>query len=315
MIVYYFYHMKRKTIPYYLVDVFTDRRFGGNQLAVFIDLDDSLDHDEMLRIAKELNLAEITFVKSNSEDYRFHIRIFTTEYEVPFAGHPSLGTAYIIAQHLVSKPVSEIILEVIEGDIPIAITNPSDLDQSQYIMEQVQPRFFEEYHAHGIFQALNISKALLNPKLPIQSVSTGLEYIIIPLTSLSAIQNIQLDNVGTIKWLIDNQLHKSNSHSGRTTSFFFFTSETVDPANDYHVRMVCIESERLVEDAATGSANGCLLAYLLRHAQAKIEATVEQGYAMGRPSLLHLNGEKNDDGYSIKVGGQVVAVAEGQWYV
>jgi trans-2,3-dihydro-3-hydroxyanthranilate isomerase len=307
--------MEQKTIPYYLVDVFTDKRFGGNQLAVFIDLDDVLDHDEMLRIAKELNLAEITFVKSNSDNYRFHIRIFTTEYEVPFAGHPSLGTAYIIAKHMVEKPVSEIILEVAEGDIRIAISNPSDLGQSQFTMEQVQPQFYNEYHAHAIFQALNIPKEYLNPKLPIQRISTGLEYIIIPMISIDAIQNIQLDDINAIRWLKEQKLHRTNSHSGRTTSFFFLTSETIDPTNDYYVRMFCIESERLVEDAATGSANGCLLAYLLRHTQSSIKATVEQGYSMNRPSTLHLSGVINDGTYTIKVGGQVVPMAEGRWYI
>ena len=307
--------MKQSTIPYYLVDVFTDKRFGGNQLAVFIDLDDLFDHDMMLQIAKELNLAEITFVKSNLEDHKFHIRIFTTEYEVPFAGHPSLGTAYILCKHMVNKPVSEIILQLTEGDIRIAITNPINLERAQFVMEQVQPRFFDEYHAHSILQALGIPKEYLNPKLPIQRISTGLEYIIIPLISIDAIQNLQLNEGNTIQWLKEHNLHKTNSLSGRTTSFFFLTSETIDPTNDYHVRMFCIESERLVEDAATGSANGCLLAYLLRHFRQKLEATVEQGYAMGRPSILYLSGITDDGTYTIKVGGQVVPIAQGQWYV
>jgi len=307
--------MENKAIPYYLVDVFTNRKYGGNQLAVFIDLDDVLGHDEMLCIAKELNLAEITFVKSKKEDNRFHMRIFTTEYEVPFAGHPSLGTAYIIAKHMVDRPTSELILEVTEGDIQISISDPVNLELSQFTMQQVQPRFYEEYHAHGLLTALRVPREDLNPKLPIHRISTGLEYIIIPMTSINAMQNIQLDELHTIQWLKDQKLHKANSHSGRTTSFFFLTSETIDPANDYHVRMFCIEAERLVEDAATGSANGCLLAYLLRHSKPIIEATVEQGYSMGRPSLLHLSGNKENGHYTIKVGGQVVPMAEGQWYI
>ena len=110
-------------------------------------------------------------------------------------------------------------------------------------------------------------------------------------------------------------MHKSNSPTGLSTSLFFFTKETVEPNNQYHARMFCVENEKLVEDAATGSANGCLLTYLLKYQDSPVEAIVEQGFEMGRKSYILLNGNKSNESYQLKVGGQVQSISQGKWMI
>jgi len=109
--------------------------------------------------------------------------------------------------------------------------------------------------------------------------------------------------------------YKTNNKSGLSTSFFFFTEETVDGDNDYHARMLCIENDNCIEDAATGSANGCFLAYLLKNVKPLISVKVEQGFHINRLSFLLLDGSLSNTGYDIRVSGQVVSVGSGMWHI
>lgn len=302
------------SIQYYLVDVFTDTKYGGNQLAVFVDYENKVSNDEMLSIARELNFSEITFIKNNLNDEKFEVKIFTPEYEVPFAGHPSLGTAYVISKYLIAKPKKQITLALEYADINIQLSDLEVLENCQFKMKQAQPIFYKNYDYRKLARALNLNIALFDTTKIIEEVTTGLPYIIIPVKSLEAINTIELNANNYEEFLLKNQLHKTNNPSGLSTSLFFITEETINPKNNYHARMFCLEQGEIMEDAATGSANGCFLAYLLKYEAKIIKATVEQGFKMKRKSHIYLNGEATKKCYNIYVSGQVVEIGSGKWF-
>jgi len=302
-------------IKFYILDVFAREKYAGNQLAVFVDLEKQLSPEQMLQMTREINFAESTFIRSIEADGSFVVRIFTTEYEVPFAGHPTLGTAYILARHFSEKPVQEIVLRLKKGDIPVQIDNPQDLNASRFTMQQVQPEFGSLFDAQTVSEAFDIPLASFDASMPIQDVNTGLPYLIIFLKDLKSIGKLKLNADKVEQFLRQEKLFKSNNPRGLTTNLFFVTRETVEEHHSYHTRMLVLEDESIWEDAATGSANGCFLAYLLKHDKPIQSAIVEQGFEMGRKSILHLNGTRNANEYIIKVGGQVVPVSEGMWMI
>lgn len=300
-------------LTYYLLDVFTSKKYGGNQLAVFIDFENSASTEQMLAIAKELNFPEITFIKSNTNNQEFEVRVFTPEYEIPFAGHPLLGTAFVISKYLLSTPKKRIALKLAHATINIDLNAINDVDNSLFTMTQSAPQFLATYSHQEIIDGLGIESAILDVQKPIEEITTGLPYIIIPVINLTALNRIKLNAQTVINFLTMINRYKSNSDTGLTTSLFFVTSETAEQVNNYSGRMFCVEHENLVEDAATGSANGCFLAYLLTHDAQNISATVEQGFQMKRKSYIHLDGTLKNSQYHLRVGGQVVCLSKGRW--
>ncbi len=302
-------------ISYHLVDVFTSVKYGGNQLAVFVDFEDRASDKDMLTIAKELNFSEVSFIKSRKSDENFEVRIFTPEYEVPFAGHPSLGTAFVISKYLLPHPKEQITLNLKHGTIRIQLSSTTNLDQSQFTMEQAAPEFLATFTHEEIAQGLHLEKEMLDFSRPIEEISTGLPYIIVPIKSLEAMDQIQLHAQTVIDFLTQKKKYKTNSATGLSTSLFFVTEETFEKENHFNSRMFCVENGGLIEDAATGSANGCFLAYLLKHQSSRVSAVVEQGFQMGRKSYLYLEGQLESDRYHIHIGGQVVDVSQGRWSI
>ena len=301
-------------IPYYIVDVFAENKYGGNQLAVFIDLENQLTDAHMQAMTREINFAESSFIKMQNGDNKFVVRIFTPEHEVPFAGHPSIGSAYVISKFILKEALPKIILELKHADISISIDDTKNLNDSVISMQQAQPEFREFFSPDEISKELKIPLSNIDLHLPIQEISTGLPYIIIPLKNLKAIENLNFTYADLQIFLEKRLKYKTNSSTGHSTSFFFFTSETYDKKNQFNARMRLLENDRLSEDAATGSANGCFLAYLLKHTSEKIVATVEQGFQMGRKSFLYLNGAVSENKYDIHVGGKTQLVSEGFWF-
>lgn len=304
-----------KNIEFYIVDVFAPKKYAGNQLAVFFDLEQQLSADRMLAITREINFAESTFITSIEADGSFGVRIFTTEYEVPFAGHPTLGTAYMIAKKLLRAPSNVLTLRLKKGDIPVHIENPDNLEASRFTMQQAQPDFGATFDSELLSTSLGIQMNDLDPSMPIEVVSTGLPYLIVFLKDLSVIKKLKLNNEKVETFLRSQKLHKVNSTTGLTTSLFFVTKETEQQHHQYHSRMFVLEGESIWEDAATGSANGCLLAYLLKNFNSPVSAIVEQGYEMGRESILYLDGIRHENEYILKVGGRVVPISEGKWTI
>ncbi len=302
-------------IKFYMVDVFAREKYAGNQLAVFLDLEQKLSMEQMQQMTREINFAESTFIRSIENDGSFGVRIFTTEYEVPFAGHPTLGTAYILAKHLSSKPVNEIVLRLKKGDIPVVLSNANQLEESRFTMQQVQPEFGVTFDARTISNAFDIPIENFDVSMPVQDISTGLPYLIIFLKDLESIGSLKLNAERVEAFLTEEKLFKTTNARGLTTNLFFVTRETLEKQHSYHTRMFVLEDGNIWEDAATGSANGCFLAYLLKYVNSSQSAIVEQGFEMGRKSILYLDGARQQDQYTLKVGGQVVPVSEGHWSI
>lgn len=304
-----------KKINYYIVDVFASNKYEGNQLAVFLDTDNQLSETDMQQITREINFAETTFIKEIKPDHRFVVRIFTPEHEVPFAGHPSIGTSYIIAKFISPGVGNKLTLELTHSDLDISILSPDNLDESIFYMRQAQPEFRDTFTTEEVAEELGIRPDGLDTSYPIQEISTGLPYIIIPLKNRAAMETIPLTYDSLKAFLLARNKYRTNSITGHSTSVFFFTKETYELESNYNTRMMLLENNRLSEDAATGSANGCFLAYLLTYQNEKISATVEQGFQMGRKSYIYLDGNVADGHYEINVGGRIKLISEGVWYV
>ena len=173
---------------FYIVDVFAERKFEGNQLAVFI-CEEALFEAEMQKIAKEMNYSETTFITSKEN---YDVRIFTPEVELPFAGHPTIGTAYVIQQELIKGNVKTILLNLKIGPIPVLFKYKSGKPDLIW-MEQNPPTFGRFFDTESISQILNLEESDIDDRFPIQEVSTGGPFIIVPLKTLDALKRAKVD--------------------------------------------------------------------------------------------------------------------------
>ncbi|MFX1411806.1 MAG: PhzF family phenazine biosynthesis protein [Promethearchaeota archaeon] len=284
---------------FYIVDVFAERKYEGNQLAVFT-CQEPLTDSQMQRIAKEMNYSETTFITS-FENYE--VRIFTPETELPFAGHPTLGTAYVIQQEFIKGKVKTIPLKLKIGQIPVLFKYKGDF-VTEVWMEQKEPTFHGFFAPDLIAKILNLKEDDIDKRFKIQEVSTGVPTIIVPLKSLNALKRAK----------INKDLYYDLIENTKAKTILIFCPETYDKNNDLNVRFFA-DFYGVPEDPATGSANGCLAAYLVRHEyfiKKYINIRVEQGYEIGRPSLLLLRAEEKEGKFYVSVGGKVVIVAKGE---
>ncbi len=284
---------------FYIVDVFAERKFEGNQLAVFICEHELLD-SEMQKIAKEMNYSETTFITS-TENY--DVRIFTPEVELPFAGHPTLGTAYIIQQELIKSNIEMITLNLKVGPIPVLFKYKSG-NVDEIWMEQNQPTFGKFFGTELFSDILNLNEEDIDNRFPIQEVSTGLPFFIVPLKTINILKRARVDREKFF------DLQKKTE----AKNILIFSSETYNKGNDLSVR-VFTNYVGIPEDPATGSGNGCLAAYLVKYqyfGKNNIDIRVEQGYEVGRPSLLLLKAQGTEGAISVSVGGKAFIIAKGQ---
>jgi len=292
-------------LPFCIVDVFAEEKYAGNQLAVVREAE-VLSASEMQRIAKEMHFSETSFILSDKKQSGgYDVRIFTPETELPFAGHPTLGTAYIILQEIIKKQVKKVTLNLKLGQIPLTPTYHAQGQLDILWMKQKQPTFGQTFKAETIAPVLNLSVADIETIFPIQEVSTGVADIIVPLKTLSAVKRAKIDK-DKYAQLIENIEAKS---------IFIFSPETYHSRNHLNARMFA-DYYGVPEDPATGSANGCLAAYLVKHQyfhQSEINIRVEQGYEIGRPSLLLLKAKQSKNGrIDVNVGGKVIPIAKGE---
>jgi trans-2,3-dihydro-3-hydroxyanthranilate isomerase len=290
---------------FYIVDVFAEEKYAGNQLAVFRS-GNALTDNEMQRIAREINFSETTFILSETKrDGGFDVRIFTPGEEVPFAGHPTLGTAHIIRTEILSqKNASEIKLNLKVGQIPVSF-NGSVGQETICWMRQIEPVFGETINAKIISEVFNFNTNDIDERFPIEEVSTGLPQIIVPLCGLDALKRARVNKDKYFEF-IQNRWAKP---------ILIFCVEPHNPQNDISVR-VFADCFGISEDPATGSGNGCLAGYLVRHRyweKDEIDIRSEQGYEIGRPSLLFLRAKEKNGKISISVGGKVITVAKGKF--
>ena len=289
---------------FYIVDVFAESRLSGNQLAVFRDCT-KLSTASMQRIAQEMHYSETTFIRSEEpKDGGYDVRIFTPNYELPFAGHPTLGTAYVIQSRVIGKPVEEVTLNYKVGQIPVTFSY-SGASADVLWMRQKPPTFGRSFERNRIAKVLGLKSSYIDRKFPAQLVSTGIPFVIVPLTSLKAVRQIAVDRAALADLLKETE----------TTLIFVFCPETYSKRNQLNARGLGIP-DTIPEDPATGSANGCLAAYLVRHrffGQTEVDVRVEQGYEMGRKSLLYLRAKETPKGIEVNVGGRVAFVASGEF--
>ncbi|MDH5447976.1 MAG: PhzF family phenazine biosynthesis protein [Candidatus Bathyarchaeota archaeon] len=292
-----------ETLIFFIVDVFTEEKYAGNQLAVIRDAK-QLSDKEMQKIAKEMNYSETTFILSDERrDGGYDVRIFTPETELPFAGHPTLGTAYVIQREIVKKPIDKIVLNLKVGRIPVSL---SYIEGNVDIlwMKQLQPTFGQIFDAESISQVLGLGARDMDNGFPIQEVSTGVPDIIVPLKNLDAVKRARIVRDKYFELIKDIQ----------AKAILIFCPETYSQENDLNVRFFA-DYFGVPEDPATGSANGCLAGYLVKHRyfrKDRINIRVEQGYEIGRPSLLLLRAESREGKIDVFVGGKVIMTAKGE---
>ena len=285
-------------MEFYIVDVFTiGRKYTGNQLAVYLgDPPASL----MQQLAKEINFSETTFITSDKPvNGGYNVRIFMPEVEVDFAGHPVLGAAFVIQREYIKQPVEQLILNLPVGQIPVSFGSDGII-----WMRQNPPAFGPRFAAADLAPILNIAEDDIDSRYPIQEVSTGMAFVLVPLRSLAAVQKAQV-NLDRLRALF-------GAHDSIAPAIF--CTETLYDENDIHVR-VLDDIYGAPEDPATGSANGCIAGYLVKYRLMggdNIAIRSEQGYQIGRPSLLHLEAWQSEDDIIIRVGGRVELVAQGQ---
>jgi trans-2,3-dihydro-3-hydroxyanthranilate isomerase len=287
-------------LTFYIVDVFAEKKYTGNQLAVFRRAE-VLSSDEMQHIAREMNFSETTFILSEEQrNGGFEVRIFTPKEEVPFAGHPTLGTAHIIRNEILQGKAEKVFLNLKVGQIPVTFS------QDGYCwMKQIEPTFGQQHKPETIAAILGLDVAEIDARYPIEEVSTGLPFFIVPLKSISALKYSKIDKEKYFDLIKDTW----------AKGILVFCPETHEPQNDISVR-VFGDYYGIPEDPATGSGNGCLAGYLVKHryfVQKIINIRSEQGYEIGRPSLLLLKAVRGDANINISVGGKTIIVAQGEF--
>lgn len=288
-------------IPFYIVDVFALDKYTGNQLAVFLNAGD-LSDAQMQRIAREMNYSETTFITANDlRNGGYDVRIFTPKKELPFAGHPTLGTAFIIQQALIQKNVEKVNLNLKVGQIPVSWEG----EAGEFLwMRQNPPTFGQAFSATTLAQILNLGIEEIDPQFPIQEVSTGIPFILVPLKTHASLKNCRLNREKYFELVKQTEAKE----------ILIFCPQTYSPENQLSAR-VFAEYLGIPEDPATGSANGCLAGYLVQHhyfGSDSINVRVEQGYEIDRPSLLLLSAKRENDSIEVNVGGRVEMIAKGE---
>jgi len=303
---------ERRTLKFYQADVFTLQPFGGNPVAVVPDAE-GLTDDELQQIAREMNLSETVFVFPPSDKAAVvRLRIFTPTQEIPFAGHPVLGTFFVLAELgliRAKEPVTRVLQECNIGLFPVEL-HSKDGQVVRVVMSQPKPEFLgaieETEDLYKVASALGLAKyAITEAKWPIEVVSTGLPVLIVPVRTLTAVRSIRPDGSA-----IADVCRRFGANG-----IMVFTTVTVEPYATVHTRMFA-PSIGILEDPATGSASGALGAYLVQNGVVEVgpttEIIAEQGYEMDRPSRILVQVQSDDDVIQeVKVGGHCVMVVEG----
>lgn len=303
---------ERRSLKFHQADVFTDEPFGGNPVAVLPDAQGLAD-EELQQIAREMNLSETVFVfQPTDPKASAKVRIFTPTREIPFAGHPILGTFYILGKLKrlpFTEPITSLFYECNIGVFPIEL-HVHKGQILRVVMTQPKPEFLGKVDspdsALEIAKALGMDKrAIVDAKFPIEVVSTGLPVIIVPVRTLTAVRSIVPNPTAITEFC---RRHGANG-------IMVFTTVTVDEFSTVHTRMFA-SPIGILEDPATGSASGALGAYLVHNGVVEVAITTEiiaeQGYEMDRPSRIIIQVESDDDIIQeVKVGGEVVMVIEG----
>ena len=296
------------------MDVFTSRRLEGNPLAVFTDAR-GLSESEMQDLARETNLQETTFVfprdAATEREQGVKVRIFVPNEEIPFGGHPTLGTAMVLRSlrlasqksgSTASTDVAEITLDLKVGKVPVDFRT----DQSGNVfgeMHQVDPIFGPVHDRDNIAALLDLSPGDISSDAPIQTLSTGLFFIIVPIKNLSTVQRLTVAPQKAYDYLGRQKLPG-------LSDFYYVTRDTGDAEIGLRSRGIFSTGE----DPATGSAAGCTAAWMVRYGIAKPDEVVHilQGVEIKRPSHIFVRASRDADRVkNVRVGGHAVQIMEG----
>jgi trans-2,3-dihydro-3-hydroxyanthranilate isomerase len=299
-----------RRFPFVQVDVFTDRVFGGNPLAVFLE-PDGLSDAEMQSIALEMNLSETTFVFAPTRaDCVARVRIFTPTAELPFAGHPTVGTTWVLATRgLLPKGARAIALEERIGPVAVRIEgdpeSPSMIWMAQRDAEFDGARGESQLNGAAIAAALGLAEADLLPGAPVCVGSTGLPFLFVPLKTPETVDRAVL-----------NPQTMAAAYRGQRQGVFLFAPDRAAGPGRVYSRMLAGDTLGIPEDPATGSASGPLGVYVAERGLVELPEPPRivslQGNQMGRPSFVHIALERRDGRYTgIEVGGSVAPVLEG----
>ena len=311
-----------KSLDYFVLDVFSDRRLAGNPLAVMID-SQGLGTESMQAIARETNLSETTFIERRDPKVErregVRVRIFTTEEELPFAGHPTLGTASLlraIAPECVADNTVRLALNV--GTVPVRFESASrefELWPLRGEMTQRDPEFGEVLDSAIVASLIGLEVADLNPLLPVQVVSTGTAFAIVPLRTSLSLARLRVQQEAASSFL--------RAYGAR---WFYvlgpdaaLSTTHADPSSTWRARMQFNGGE----DPATGSAAGCAISHLVNRGVVASGDAVRllQGIEMKRPSEIILSARKALDTAAerpvtdVRVGGSTVLVASGRLFL
>jgi trans-2,3-dihydro-3-hydroxyanthranilate isomerase len=283
------------------VDVFTDRALAGNSLAVFLD-GRGLSTEDMQGLAREMNLSETTFIlpgeAAADKNGAVRVRIFTVQEELPFAGHPTLGTAFVLRGQ---SGAPEVRLDLNAGTIPVRFADDDTSGLAFGEMTQKNPEFGAVHDVESVARLTGLSVADFDSSVPIQTVSTGVPFTICAVRSLKTLQNLGLDFKRAAEYL---------ARSGGKF-FYFVCRETVDPKARLHARMIFYGGD----DPATGSAAGCCSAWMVAQgvAASDEQVLIEQGLEVHRPSSIFVRASKQDNQVvNVRVGGNCVEVLRGE---
>jgi trans-2,3-dihydro-3-hydroxyanthranilate isomerase len=284
-------------------DVFSSRPLEGNSLAVFPDGRGVTDA-EMQSIAKEMNLSETTFIVPREaaieQERGIRVRIFTVQEELPFAGHPTLGTAFALRGH---SGAQQIVLELNVGKVPVHFEDHA-AEAAFGEMTQIDPAFGAQHDREAVARSTGLRIEDFDDSLPIETVSTGVPFTVTPLKSLTVIQNLHIDSQRAADYL--------EKTGGKF--FYFVTRETVARDARLHARMLFYNGE----DPATGSAAGCCAAWMVAHGVAAVDERVliEQGVEMKRPSRIFVRSSQRDNRIvNVRVGGHAVEIMRGELFL
>ena len=300
--------MPARTYEFVQLDVFTQTPLSGNPLAIFADAS-GLSDGEMQALAREMNLSETTFIlprdaATEARDGK-KVRIFTVKQELPFAGHPTLGTALYLYASESTKP-AEIILDLKAGKIPVRFTGSSE-GAAQRVdghvfgeMRQRDPEFKTPLSREEVARVIGIADDEISSEWPIQPVSTGLTFAIVPFRNRQTLSDLKFSYIQSAEFL-----KKTGADF-----FYFLCPERRDGRLEARARMFFYGGE----DPATGSAAGCAASWMVQHGVAKNDeqVVIRQGIECRRPSEMHVRATREDGRVSnVRVGGYAIEILRG----
>ena len=295
--------MKSAAPRLHIVDVFAERPYTGNQLAVVVG-GDHLADETMLQLAAETNYSETTFVSSTPDpDGAYGVRIFTPAREIAFAGHPILGTAWVVRHHLAPEVAGTVRLKLQVGQVPVTFdSSEADGEVLWFLSPPVTlgPTCTRE----RIATALGLLPNDIEIEAPVQQLSAGTSAVIVPLRGLDGLRRSRLDLAA----------YSALASEGFPPLVYLFCSETHHHGNDLCARFF-FDAQGVREDPATGNGAAFLGAYLLEHEffpKENLSLRIEQGYEMHRPSLVRLRAQMLNGTREVRVGGKVIPIFRGE---